>query len=395
VMYTEKELSYFVAGTTTSSGSTPFGSTPFSLVFTPSSYESQDMPSTVSSATPVTVDMGDNTTGNSFVPVTCTGLSTGATDTLSGCTVPSADTTHTYAATSLIGAPGAALVDPGTLALTGEGSTSAAKLFKNNEDLTVLRVAWTTDGLTFSSSGLANGGIISGSSNGAADYSDINNPSATSSPSNLNAFAAAGTTDATEMRWVGSSGTIVTNADGSFGLFLSGAWAADGDSDAFNQIFYSQSTDGQNWSEPTTVVSTDYTFSDSVAQDNALSQGTDAPLGVGAYYSGRAYGPSVVENLDSQGNPDGTLTMVFAGYRLPAPIDPAGTVVGTDANARYTIGASDPALYRNILTVQLDPSTGPPAATPEAPNLLMLGGAGIVVFGSATVYSRRRRRTTP
>jgi hypothetical protein len=393
VMYTEKELSYFVAGTTTSSGSTTFGSAPFSLVFTPSPYESQDMPSTVSSASPVTVEMGDNTTKNSFVPVTCTGLTTGATDTLSGCTVPSGDTTHAYAATSLIGAPGAALVTPGTLALTGEGSTSAAKLFKNNEDLTVLRVAWTTDGLTFSSSGLANGGIISGSSNGAADYSDINNPSATSSPSNLNAFAAAGTTDATEMRWVGSAGTIITNADGSFGLFLSGAWAADGDSDAFNQIFYSQSTDGQNWSEPTTVLSTDYTFADSVAQDSALSHGTDAPLGVGAYYSGRAYGPSVVENLDSQGNPDGTLTMVFAGYRLPKPIEPAGTVLGTNTGAPYTVGATDPALYRNILTVQLDPSTGPPATTPEAPNLLMLGAAGIVVFGSATAYTRRRRRT--
>jgi hypothetical protein len=169
--------------------------------------------------------------------------------------------------------------------------------------------------------------------------------------------------------------------------------AADGDSDAFNQIFYSQSTDGQNWSEPTTVLSTDYTFADSVAQDSALSHGTDAPLGVGAYYSGRAYGPSVVQNLDSQGNPDGTLTMVFAGYRLPKPIEPAGTVMGTNTSAQYTVGATDPALYRNILTVELDPSTGPPAGTPEAPNVLMLGAAGIVVLGSATAYTRRRRRT--
>ncbi len=60
------------------------------------------------------------------------------------------------------------------------------------------------------------------------------------------------------------AGTIIVNADGSFGLFLSGAWAADGDSDAFNQIFYTQSNDGENWSVPTSVISTDYTFKDSV-----------------------------------------------------------------------------------------------------------------------------------
>ena len=63
--------------------------------------------------------------------------------------------------------------------------------------------------------------------------------------------------------------------------------------------------------------------------------------------------------------------------------------------ASEKIGASDPALYRNILTVQLDPVTGPPPATPEAPNLLMLGGAGIIAFGSATAYARRRRRVAP
>ena len=45
--------------------------------------------------------------------------------------------------------------------------------------------------------------------------------------------------DATEMRWVGSAGSIITNPNGTYGLFLSGAWAADGDSDAFNQVFYS------------------------------------------------------------------------------------------------------------------------------------------------------------
>ena len=384
VMYTEKELNYYVAGTTTSSGSTAFGSTPFSLVFTPSPYESQDMPSTISPSQPVTVEIGDNTTGNSFVPVTCTGLTLGVTDTLTSCTVPAADAGATYAATSLVAAPGAALVPPGTLGSIGEGSTSAAKLFKNNEDLTELRVAWTNDGLTFSSSGLANGGVISGASNGSSNYADITNPTTNTSPANLNSYAAPGSVDATEMRWVGSAGTIIINSDGSFGLFLSGAWPADGDSDAFNQIFYTQSSDGENWSVPTSVISTDYTFKDSVAQDKALGLGTDSPLGIGAYYSGRAYGPSVIQNAD------GSLTMIFAGYRLPKPIEPAGTVVGTDTSNPYTVGTTDPALYRNILTVTLNAL--PPAATPEAPQTLMLGGLGIVVFGVAVGYVRRQRR---
>ena len=72
-----------------------------------------------------------------------------------------------------------------------------------------------------------------------------------------------------EMRWVGSAGSIITNPDGSYGLFLSGAWAADGDSDAFNQIFYSSSTDGEHWTDPVSVVSTDYTFSASVPRTQA------------------------------------------------------------------------------------------------------------------------------
>ena len=48
--------------------------------------------------------------------------------------------------------------------------------------------------------------------------------------------------------------------------------------------------------------------------------------------------------------------MVFAGYRLPKPVETAGTTIGTNPAAPYTVGATDPALYRNILTVTLDVS---------------------------------------
>ena len=61
------------------------------------------------------------------------------------------------------------------------------------------------------------------------------------SPTNL----APGSPDTIELRYIGSRGTIITNPDGSYGMFLSGAWASDGDSDAFNQIFYTSSTQRQ------------------------------------------------------------------------------------------------------------------------------------------------------
>ncbi len=69
---------------------------------------------------------------------------------------------------------------------------------------------------------------------------------------------------------------------------------------------------------------------------------------------------------------------------------PAGNRPGlTDPSNLYTVGTTDPALYRNILTVTLDAL--PPAATPEAPDTLMLGGLGLVLFGVTVGYVRRRR----
>ena len=176
VMYTEKELSYYIAGTTTNGSAATFSS---SIAFTPSAYTSQDLPAVISGSSPVTVQIGDSTAGT-IVPVTCTGLTVGATDTLTGCSGFTAG--DKYSSTSWIGAPGATTVPAATLALTGEGSTSTAKLFKNNEDLTVLRVAYTTDGVDFSSAGLAGGGIISGNGTEGSNYDDINNPASTISP---------------------------------------------------------------------------------------------------------------------------------------------------------------------------------------------------------------------
>ena len=423
IMYTEKELNYYLAGDSTNAIGTVatskkagagWGAGPQTLDFIASPYIAEDMPNpaAVTPSSPVTVTLGltldDGSNTAAMVPITCTGLTAaGANSTLAGCTVPVADQNYTEAAKTYVGAPGAATVALATLEQQGEGSASnAVKLYKNNEDVSILRVAYTTDGSTFSYAGLPNDGIVSDCvstsstvtlQNQTVDpgvpevgctgsYQGINNPDQQNNPPNgLNSYATNEGTpggsngndigsvaggDATEMRWVGSAGSIIDNPNGTYGLFLSGAWAADGDSDAFNQVFYSEgtaSTDGTvTWSTPTPVVSTDYSFSASYNQDNNVNGDGSQPVGISAYYEGRAYGPSVVQN------PNGTLTMVFAGYRFPKSIVSAGSVLGDQATGgttggsqspAWTVGANDLTMYRNILTTTLSESTSPAVAT--------------------------------
>ena len=74
----------------------------------------------------------------------------------------------------------------------------------------------------------------------------------------------------------GSSSSVIKNPDGSYGLFLSGAHASDGDSDAFNQILCSSSRDGIHWSAPEKLLSADCTFS-ALELRPAWSRWTDRP----------------------------------------------------------------------------------------------------------------------
>ncbi len=302
----------------------------------------------------------------------------------------------------------------------GEGKAitkgNAQKLFGNNEDYEVVRAAYTTDGVNFTDLGQVSGAPATATANVTAacaglatpatdlGYSDISNPCQQDAPSGTTAngdtpaafdssnpqgYSPAnvplGAQDQVELRWPGARGTLAVNPDGTLGLFLSGAWASDGDSDAFNQIFYTESSDGgKTWSVPTVVVSTDYTFSASVAQDQTLAGGTDPALGASAYYSGRAYDPTVVQN------PNGTLTLVFAGYRLPNPVKAAGNPIGTDASAQYEEGTTvngsfetDPAIYRTILTATLNSSSDPLVGTSSA-----LGTSGSpVTYGTQVTYT--------
>jgi hypothetical protein len=364
VLYTQKELAYFVVGTTDGSvsGSTYKSGTvslpAATITYTPSVHPSEPLPS----GEPFEIYLGTET-GKPIQEVTCTGF-TPATQ--AGVPAGSYDLTNCTGGTgsvkegNWIGGPHAAIASIEALEKIGEGKNTSKgpeKLFGNNEDLSVLRAAYTDDGINFTDLGPISGST-SGAGNDSGAYNDVSNPDQQTSPSSTSPTdLAPGETDTTELRYVGSRGTIVTNPNGSYGMFLSGAWATDGDSDAFNQIFYTTSTNGKEWSVPKVVLSTDYTFSASAKQDEELAKGEDKPLGVSAYYSGRAYGPAVVQN------PNGSLTMVFSGYRLPKPLEKAGTVLGTNLSERYKIGEKDPALYRNILTVELSAATSPGVTT--------------------------------
>ncbi len=396
VLYTEKILNYFVVGRTNGSVS---GSTyksgavtlpALTINYTPSVTAAEPLPKVGS----FSIYVGAKE--SSIQQVTCTGVSTSVpsgapagSEDLTGCTGGGGS----VPVEAFIGGPNAAITPYSALEKIAEGkngkTSGPEKLFGNNEDYTVLRAAYTTDGVNFTDLG-AISGATSGTGSTSGAYNDLSNPDQQNSPNSSSEPTTAtptptsptnlapGSEDAIELRYIGSRGTIITNPDGSYGMFLSGSWASDGDSDAFNQIFYSESTNGQEWSVPKVVLSTDYTFAASVAQDQALSEGKDQPLGVSAYYEGRAYGPAVVQNMN------GSLSMVFAGYRLPKPIEPAGTKLGTNASAQYTVGAKDPALYRNILTVPLSSSSSPAVATTTS---LSSSDSGTGTVGAPVTYT--------
>ncbi|HXW44237.1 MAG TPA: hypothetical protein VEL03_05595 [Streptosporangiaceae bacterium] len=339
IVYGEKILDYYAEATTTNAAAlTLSSSTPITVPVTSTDYPAYAAGSDGS----YTLQLGTGTkkSPGPAVAVTCTGED--ATD-FTGCT-SIAGNGLTLAPGDLVGAQDACTAPYSTLSQIGEGGSSPLTLFKNNEDYTVLRAAYTYNGITFTDLGIL----------GSPDAStDINDPAATAFPTTSGggpANVAPGSAEPTELRFVGSRGSIIANRNGSYTMFLSGAWCGDGDSDSFNQIFYSTSADGVNWSPPVSLISTDYTFSAREEQDAALAGGQDEPLGISGYYSGRTYSPAVVQN------PDGTLTMVFSGYSSPKPLPKDGTALGT-GTTQWVVSATDPALYRDILTVTITPSS--------------------------------------
>jgi hypothetical protein len=201
---------------------------------------------------------------------------------------------------------GACDVPLATLAKIGEGKNKAP-FYGNNEDLSTVRIATTRDGVHFTDKGPVTG---------LGDNTDAG---------------------ANATRFVSPSGTIVRNPDGTLGLFYAAGNCYDGDSDGFHYIGYATSRDGKAW----TIVNG---FANPLLSTNSAFPQTTP----GLYYSGRIYGPQVIPAHDGKG-----ATMVFAGYRTPKPLPKPGTVLGTDPSQLYTVGASDLAAYRTILTVTL------------------------------------------
>jgi hypothetical protein len=320
-LYIDKQVNFFTPGAVTAKVTLPItnGSMPVSADYT--------------GFGPGTYYLGGNTT-NTIRSVHCIGVTPSL---LTGCTSNDSATPDTVSKGNAVGAPGSCVASSAQLATIGEGNTKPKSLFKNNEDYAAVHMAYTTDGVHFHDVTPA-GGIT-----GLADP-----------------------TAQTGLRWVSPGGTVITNPDGSLGIFFSAGVCTDGDSDAFGSVYYSTSTDGgRSWSAPSQIsmtgsafndkLSTDYSYAASIANQPA-NNSTNKPLDISAYFEGRIYSPSVVRE------PNGTLTMTFAGYRTSKPLPatgagakPIGRTPGTTdpAAVQYTPQATEPALYRNILTVEL------------------------------------------
>ena len=303
--------------------------------------------------------IGDTTTSDASSRSPAPGLTTAATDTLTGCTGPAGAPPTRSPRTAASARPGRPPCPPPRSAQTGEGQcrpsakNSQAVQEQRGPDRPAGRLHDRRDQLLLRRAGQRRRDQR-GQQRGA-QLQRHQQPVVHDQPVQPQRLRRPGHADATEMRFVGSAGTIITNPDGSYGLFLSGAWAADGDSDAFNQIFYPPRPTASTGPIPT-VGDQHRLHLRRLGRPGRRRRAADR-LGICAYYSGRAYGPAVVPEPA-----DGTLTMVFAGYRLPKPIATAGHGPRHQRPAHYTVGANDPP---STATSSRSPSIpSPTAATP-------------------------------
>ncbi|GGR35268.1 hypothetical protein [Deinococcus ruber] len=173
-----------------------------------------------------------------------------------------------------------------------------------NYDRTELRMASTADGVTFTDLGALSG---------------LNNPNDNASVGGF--------------RYIGPRGSLLRYTDGSYGLFFSGGNCQDGDSDAYHFIGYAHSTDALNWTidngAANPLVQVDYSYPASMPA---------------AYSTGRVYSPTVLANGD------GTLRLIFSGYRTGKPLPDTGVATGAPA---VTFQGTDAANYRSILILNL------------------------------------------
>ena len=259
VMYTEKELNYFIAGTTTNTSSTTFSAST-TINFFPGSYIAQDLPSTISGTNPVTVYLGDTTLAGDtppvdlVVPVTCTGwpsteprsrASPRIASPAAPCPAPSpaprTAARRQVPSNRYIGAPGATTLSRHHAGAHRRGQRDhvAKHLSRTTRTSPSSGSPTPPTASTSRRTGLANGGVVSdcvtgsrpaapspstraGTQNTSGTYTGHQQPiGTTQNRPNLNQYAAnegtpggagrhrhrrASELDTDEMRWVGSAG---------------------------------------------------------------------------------------------------------------------------------------------------------------------------------------------
>ncbi|MBV9578011.1 MAG: hypothetical protein JO057_05415 [Chloroflexi bacterium] len=202
-----------------------------------------------------------------------------------------------------------------------------------NDDITHLRLAETTDGITFKDLGILQG---------------LNDPT---------------TVSATGTRWLATAGTILKLGGNRFGLLFSGGGCIDGDSDAFRYIGYAESTDLLNWTvvnglqNPILIASPYNVTVDASGAYSASGSTVSVPMtpaigGVtSGFFAGRVYAPSATRSAEDDHASDNALNVFFAGYHTPKPKNGLGDY--------RTIGRVTLRTNQHIEALSTDERTGP------------------------------------
>jgi hypothetical protein len=161
---------------------------------------------------------------------------------------------------------------------------------KTNHDVSNVRLATTTDGVSFTDLGVVSG---------------LNDPT---------------TVDYDGTRWISPRGTLLdVNGDGSlWGLYFAGGNCLDGDSDAFHYIGYAESSDEVHWTvyydvnHPIASINTITTTNP--ADGTTITVPAQAPVVPTQYwFAQRLYAPSATR-IDAT-----HLSLTFAGYGVQSP----------------------------------------------------------------------------
>ncbi|WP_169740658.1 hypothetical protein [Nevskia soli] len=161
---------------------------------------------------------------------------------------------------------------------------------KNNDDISIVHLVDTVDGINFTNDRVVNG---------------LNDPT---------------TVDYNKTRWVAPRGTLIDiNGDGGvWGLYFSAGNCLDGDSDAFHYIGYAESTDKVNWTvfndinNPIASINT-------ITTKNQLDGATvtipahPPVVATEAWFAQRLYAPTATQIDPTH------LSLTFAGYGVQSP----------------------------------------------------------------------------